>query len=152
MATFSGRAMRNDYEKAYCDAREVLYNRGKKIGGPLRVTVGVRYCTVDGLPLTDRDLLIEAWGERLADEIIVELAGPDSPPACCPEANRLWQQYSDVTRRNLKILIQQQVAASKQDSAALAQLAPLLRQAAECRRQIRRSLLDHETRQTSCAA
>ena len=45
------------YEKAYCDAREALYNRGKNVGGPQRA-VGVRYCPVDGLPLSDRELLI----------------------------------------------------------------------------------------------
>lgn len=145
--------MRNEeYEKAYWDAREVLYNRGKKIGGPLRVSVGIRYCPVDGLPLTDRDLLIEAWGESLADEITVELAESDSPSACCAEAKRLWRQYSDATRRNLKMLIKQQVMANRQDAAALAQLVPALRQAAECRGQIRRSVLDHAATHTSRAA
>src|SRR5216684_1742049 len=58
-ATFSESVMRNEaYEKAYCDAREVLYNRGKKVGGPQRA-VDVRYCPVDGLPLTDRELLMD---------------------------------------------------------------------------------------------
>jgi len=150
---FLVRAMKKQgYEKAYCDAREVLYNRGKKVGGPQRGSVGIRYCSVDGLPLTDRDLMIEAWGESLADEILVELAERDSPQTCCPQAGRLWRQYSDVTKRNLNMLIQQHVAASRHDSGTLTQLAPLLQQAAECRWQIRRSLLDHAATHTSLAA
>jgi hypothetical protein len=133
--------MRNqEYEDSYSNAREVLYTRGKKIGGPLRGQDGLRYCPVDGFLLTDRDLLKEAWGESLADEILAELAQSDSLPRCCPEGNRLWEQYSRSTRCNLQILIERQIAASKQDCPALTQLVPLLRQAAESRQQVVRYL------------
>src|SRR5947199_1011305 len=65
-----------EYEKAYSNAREVLYNRGKKISRPVCGAGGVRHCPVDGFLLTDRELLKEAWGESLADEILVETS-PD---------------------------------------------------------------------------
>ena len=133
-----------EYEKAYSDAREVLYNRGKKISRPLCGACGVRHCLVDGFPLTDRELLKEAWGESLADEILVELAESNSVPDCCQEGNRLWHEYSSSTRLNLKILIAKELAASKQDDATIAQLASRLLQAVESRRQSRRCVLDHE--------
>jgi hypothetical protein len=132
-----------EYEKAYSDAREVLYNRGKKISRPLCGAGRVRYCLVDGFPLTDRELLKEAWGESLADEILVELAESHSVPGCCQKGNRLWHQYSRSTRLNLKILIAKELAASRQDDATIAQLASKLLQAVDSRRQTRRSLLDH---------
>jgi hypothetical protein len=131
------------YEKAYSDAREVLYNRGKKVSRPVCGAAGVRHCLVDGFPLTDRELLKEAWGESLTDEILVELAESDSVPGCCNEGNRLWHQHSRSTRINLKILIAKEIAASRQDDATIAQLASRLLQAVDSRRQTRRSLLDH---------
>ena len=135
--------MRNEaYERAYCDAREVLYNRGKKVCGPHH-GLGIRYCRVDGLPLTDRELLIEAWGERLADEILAELARSESLPNCCPEGNRLWLQYAAATKHNLQILIEQQITARKLDSATLTELALVLKSATELRRQSRRAQFDH---------
>lgn len=132
-----------DYEKAYYDAREILHNRGKKIGSP---TVGrdlVRSCVVDGIPVNDLELLTDAWGERLVREILAELAESDSLPDCCPEGNQLWQDYCKVGRRNLEILLQQQAAAGTNDSATLSQLVPALRQAEEERQRHRRSLLEH---------
>ena len=136
--------MKNDeYEKVYYDAREILHNRGKKIGNPLFGPDLVRSCAVDGFSLSDLDLLKEAWGERLAQEILRELAESDSLPNCCPEGNRLWQKYSDSVRVNLEILVKQQAAFSKKDSATMTQLAPALQQAAEVRLHNRRSLLEH---------
>src|SRR6476661_1013864 len=58
------------YEVAYMDAREVLFQRGKAIGRPYRKDSASRYCPVDGRALSDRELLIEAWGESLANEIV----------------------------------------------------------------------------------
>ena len=62
-------AQKYDYEQAYRDAREVLYLRGKQVGKPQRRRDGVRYCPLDGKPLTDREILIEAWGAELVAEI-----------------------------------------------------------------------------------
>jgi hypothetical protein len=138
------------YEKAYCDARDVLYNRGKKVGAPLLGSDSLRHCTVDGLPLNDHDVLKEAWDERLADEILVELAGSESLPNCCPQGNLLWLQYSAATRHNLELLIEQQIAA--RDAATLAELAPGFKLATEFRRQTRRSQLDHATTHAGYAA
>jgi hypothetical protein len=64
--------MRDHYEEAYWKAREVLYRREKKVGKPVYRQDGLRYCPVDGSPLTDRDVLKEAWGLELADEILRE--------------------------------------------------------------------------------
>src|SRR5712692_7295570 len=129
--------MRNDaYEKAYCDAREVLYNRGKKVGGPQRA-VGVRYCPVDGLPLTDRELLLEAWGADLADEILREWAETDS--LNCPDCDRLWQQYLTAAKDYVQILRQQQVPAIVEESIALAN-------AAKRRHNTRQCVRDHAAR------
>jgi hypothetical protein len=140
-----------EYEKAYNDAREALHRRGKKVGGPGCSSGGIRYCPVDGFLLTDRDLLIEAWGESLAAEIITELAESDSR-CCCPEGSRLWRQYSDGAKRYVKLLIQQQIAESNQDSATLAQLVPTLQPAAEFRRLTRQALLDHAATHAHLAA
>jgi len=144
--------MKNEaYEKAYCAAREALYNRGKKVGRPQRA-VGVRYCPVDGLPLSDRELLIEAWGERLTDEILVELADSESLPNCCPEGNLLWLRYASANRHTLQILIEQQIATGKLDFKTLAELPPLLKRATEFRRKTRRSQLDHAATHARWAA
>jgi hypothetical protein len=136
--------MKNEeYEKAYYDAREILHNRGKKIGRPLSGLDLVRSCAVDGFLLNDLDLLKDAWGESLAHEILRELAESDSLPNCCPEGNRLWEKYCDSRRLNLEILIKQQTAASKKDSVTVTELVPMLQQAAEVGRHNRRSLLEH---------
>ena len=144
--------MRNEaYEKAYCDAREALYNRGKKVGAPLLGPSGIRRCAVDGLLFNDYDVLKEAWDESLADEILRELAGPEAQPSCCPEGKLLWLQYCDATRQNLEILIEQQTAARQLGSATLATIAPLLKQVAEFRRKVRRSQLSHAATHASAA-
>jgi hypothetical protein len=50
------------YEKAYGDALEILYLRGKKVGKLARSQDGFRYRQIDHVPLGDREILIEAWG------------------------------------------------------------------------------------------
>ena len=140
------------YEKAYCDAREALHNRGKKVSAPLVGPDYIRHCTVDGRLLNDFDVLKEAWDESLANEILVELADRESLPNCCPEGTLLWLQYAAATRHNLEILIEQEIATRKLDSATPAELAPDLKQTAELRRQTRRSQLDHATTHFRCAA
>ncbi len=121
------------------------------VGGPLCGSDGIRYCPEDGYPLTDRDLLTEAWDKSLADEIIAELAESDSL-RCCPEGDRLWRQYSAGAKHYVKILIRQQIAQSNQDAGTLTRLVPTLQLAAECRRNDRQALLDHAAAHTHQAA
>jgi hypothetical protein len=65
--------MENDvYEQAYSEARAVLHRRGKTVESPSFGSDGIRYCRVNGLPLTDREVFKDAWGERLAEEILRE--------------------------------------------------------------------------------
>jgi hypothetical protein len=72
--------MVQQYEKAYLDAREVLYFRGKKVAKPTVGEDGFRYCPVDGFLLTDRGVFKEAWGDQLADEILREQTeNPENP-------------------------------------------------------------------------
>jgi hypothetical protein len=60
------------YQEDYWQAREVIYRRDKKVGKPVLCPDGLRYCLVDGSLLTDHDVLKEAWGVDLADEILRE--------------------------------------------------------------------------------
>ena len=61
----------NEYELAYREARAVLHRRGKIIGTRWDLN-GLRYCRVDGRPLSDREIFQEAWDDRLAEELIQE--------------------------------------------------------------------------------
>jgi hypothetical protein len=134
-----------EYEKAYRDARDVLYLRGKKLGKPSYADGGLRYCPVDGFSLTDRDVLKEAWGDALADELLHDLAECDSLPRSCPDCDRLWQDYDDATNRYVNAFRQSHSAASRHDWAALAQLRRLQDQAAESLLNARKSVRDHAT-------
>jgi hypothetical protein len=65
--------MNNDaYEQAYTEARAVLHRRGRLVESPTIGNDGIRYCRVNGLPLTDREVFEDAWGEGLAEEILRE--------------------------------------------------------------------------------
>ena len=71
--------MKNDaYEQAYNEARAVLHRRGKIVERPTISSDGSRFCRVDGLPLTDRELFKDAWGEVLAEEILRDRDGRPS--------------------------------------------------------------------------
>src|SRR5260370_16882333 len=121
--------MKNEeYEKAYYDAREILHNRGKKIGSPAFGRDLVRSCAVDGIPVNDLELLTDAWGERLVREILAELAESDSLPDCCPEGNRLWQDYCHFGRPHLETLPNQLPPPPNNDSPTLTHLPPALHQ------------------------
>ena len=134
----------DDYEKAYRDAREVLYLRGKKIGRQIYSQDGLRYCLVGGLPLTDREVFKEAWSEATADEILHDLAECISPYSHgCRECDKLWEKYELATAGYLEIFTIHRTAADKQDSTALAERHSLLDRAAEMRRAARKSVRDH---------
>jgi hypothetical protein len=64
--------MKSVYERAYSEARAVLHRRGKIVANPTIEAGGIRFCCVDGVPLTDPELLREAWGECLAAEILLD--------------------------------------------------------------------------------
>ena len=63
-----------EYEQAYREARAVLHRRGKKIEAPYEGPDGLRYCRVDGRPLSDRELFREAWDDRIADELLASIS------------------------------------------------------------------------------
>ena len=134
----------DDYEKAYRDAREALYLRGKKIGRQIYDQDGLRYCDVNGLQLTDREVFKEAWSEAIADEIVHDLAECISPyPHGCLECDKLWEKYELATAGYLEIFTIHWRAMDKQDSTALAERRSLLDRAAEMRRATRKSVRDH---------
>jgi hypothetical protein len=113
--------MRDHYQEAYWQAREALYRRDKKVGKPVYRQDGLRYCPVDGSALTDRDVLKEAWGVDLADEILREWA--ESSSLNCPDCDRLWWEYLRVAKDYLQILRLQQIQVNVEESVALANVA-----------------------------
>ena len=127
------------YEKAYWDARDTLYRRGKQIGKPTPGQDGIRRCKVNGIAFTDRELFLEAWGEALAQEIIREEE--------CDELSRLWHEYSNVTANYMKIFAEQQ-----KYSAVVNLLTPALKQLSERRQQLRQCLRRSEMAHESQAA
>jgi hypothetical protein len=139
---FTGVMKNEEYERAYYDARQILHNRGKKVGSPSFGSDLIRVCAVNGFLLKDEEVLREAWGEGLTHEILAELSESDPLPNCCPEGNRLWQNYCDSTRLNLEIL-KQESPASEIDSATVSNHSAALRDAARARLHNRRSLLEH---------
>ena len=119
------------YEKAYRDALEILYLRGKKVGKPARSQDGLRYRQIDHVPLGDREILIEAWGESLADEIIRE----QHDGRRCRECDRLWGRYADMLKRYLSIFHGRSGSETGFD--------PLVRRAVDIRNRARQAVLDH---------
>ena len=74
-----------EYNEVYWEARDALYRRGRKVGGPVKGSDGVRRCSVNGVLLDDRELFEDAWGKVLAEEIIQEYSESQSYPDGCPE-------------------------------------------------------------------
>src|SRR6266849_5333755 len=103
--------MDNDhYEKTYRDAREALYLRGRKIGKQTYSQYSLRYCDVDGLPLSDREVFKQAWSADIADEILRDRADHiKSLPQHCPECDRLREEFAHATAQYLKIIGQQRI-------------------------------------------
>lgn len=126
--------MTDQQQETYWQAREVIYRRNKKVGKPVYCQDGLRYCPVDGSLLTDRDVLKEAWGAELADEILHEWAEDGS--LNCPECDRLWREYLEVAKDYLEIFRRQQIPMKVEECAALGM-------AAKSRHNARQSLRNH---------
>src|SRR5947209_11023955 len=122
-----------EYEHVYYEAREVLYRRGKKLGKPVQGDDNLRRCPVDDALLTDRELLSEAWGVVLSEEVLSEHAHRQALPSGCALCDKLWREYSQATRHYLKLFTDQALAEAKHDAMELARLIPILQQASESR-------------------
>ena len=61
----------------------------------------------------------------------------------CRECDRLWHEYADAVKGYLKIAGNRQVAQIGQDSAALAAIEPLHRDALERRAHTRKAFREH---------
>ncbi len=128
--------MMDHSQEDYWQAREVISRRDKKVGKPVYCQDGLRYCPIDGSLLTDRDVLKEAWGIDLADEILREWA--ENGSLSCPDCDRLWRMYLAVAKDYLQILRRQQIPANVEESITLAT-------AAKSRHNARQSLRNHAT-------
>jgi len=95
-----------EYGKAYIEARDVLYRRGKVVGKP-QVTATGRVCPIDGNPLSDLGLFREAWGEALAHELTintyVSIIAEAVLPNCC---DKLWRECLAAKRELLGLIKQ----------------------------------------------
>ena len=125
------------YEAAYNEARKLLHQRGKKVGRAYYGEDGLRLCPVGGLLLGDRDLLREAWGESLTQELLSEQSEIVPAPLDCPDCIRLWMAFCVATASYLKAFAESHSAnrSSLEASAVL--------ERAQRRRSARRSVLDH---------
>ena len=125
-----------EYGKAYIEARDVLYRRGKVVGKP-QVTATGRVCPIDGNPLSDLGLFREAWGEALAHELTintyVSIIAEAVLPNCC---DKLWRECL-VAKRELLGLIKQR----REDQ---------LQAASEISRKTRVALLAHAAMHRGC--
>jgi hypothetical protein len=140
---------KQEFDEVYFQAREVLYRRGTVVGRPTICKDGARRCPVNGASLIDRDLLKEAWGERLTDEILAELAESETIPVCCVEFERLWHAYTLATRRYLRVFADQQISRYPSEQA---RLTPMLREASKTRSRLRQAVREHGTAHRTNAA
>ena len=130
------------YEQSYRDAKEALYRRGKRIGNTLRDMNRVRFCSVDGVALTDYELLAEAWGQSLADEIFSGSAGAPLGEIC-RKCDFLSSEHDLAVQRYRRIFTNQLSAERRRDLDEVNRLSSMLRQASELQFIVRRSLLKH---------
>jgi hypothetical protein len=131
-----------EYEQAYREAVDALHRRGKRLGKPWHGREGQRHCPVDGVLLTDRDLLKEAWGVALADEILRSWVDTDPRPLFCRTCDQLWEEYAEATARHLKALIEWNTT-ERRESADIAVLDVGVQQTARIRRTTRLAIRDH---------
>jgi hypothetical protein len=64
--------------------------------------------------------------------------------ADCNQCDQLWQEYENAARSHTTIVAQYQIAILRQDSAAIAKLEPVLKQATERRRNARQAVERHD--------
>ena len=125
-----------EYGKAYIEARDVLYRRGKVVGKP-QVTATGRVCPIDGNPLSDLGLFREAWGEALAHELTintyVSIIAEAVLPNCC---DKLWKECLAAKRELLGSIKQR-----REDQ---------LQAASEISRKTRVALLAHAAMHRGC--
>ena len=107
------------YERVYCEARDVLFRRGKRLGQPRVASDSIRRCAVSGVPLTDLEVFIEAWGQELADEIVRPTLTSCCKTENCQECQRLWQEYWVVAERYSGLLKADLTARDVHDASAL---------------------------------
>src|SRR5437667_11622786 len=105
-----------EYENAYREALEALYRRRKTIDQPYQGNDGLRYCRIDGLPLTDFGVVKEAWGDLLTAEILNKHEENESQVGCCAGGDRLWEEYCIATRQYLKVFAEHYAAARRHDA------------------------------------
>ncbi len=68
------------FEAEYQDALDECRTQGKDVGEPYRTRDGVRAVHVNNFPCPDRLVFGEAYGERLADQIMSEREETDPSP------------------------------------------------------------------------
>jgi len=142
----------NPYEKSYRDARERLILRGKDIG-PVTYRDGIRYCPVEGMLLSDRNIFAEAWSEEIADAIIDEhtVMGDQSESTArsfsCTECERLLLAYSFSNETYLEVL-HLKVETGPLSMLLSEELIDALRAKSDAARQI---LFDHEKSHAAAA-
>ena len=125
-----------EYGRAYLEARDVLYRRGKVVGKPQLTATG-RVCPIDGNPLSDLGLFREAWGGAVAQKLTistyVSIITEAVLPNCC---DKLWRECL-AAKRDLLALIKQH----REDQ---------LQAASEISRKTRVALLAHAAMHRGC--
>ena len=127
------------YEAAYNEARKLLHQRGKKVGRANYGEDGLRLCLVGGLLLSDQDLLREAWGDSLTQELLSEQSEVVPAPLDCPDCIRFWMAFCEATASYLKAFTESHSA----NRSSLKLKASAVLEHAERRRSARQSVLDH---------
>jgi hypothetical protein len=127
------------YEEALIHAKEALFRRGMRVGRAVEDRGG-RFFRLEGAVISDRELLVKAWGYALAEEILAEYGASHEP---CEKCERLWSEYTATTPEYLKLYKDNLMAERGADPAELARIVPMLRRVSESRRAARLSLMKH---------
>ena len=76
-----------DYEDAYREALKCLDQAGYSIDAP-RGTGTQRVCLIDGIELSDSQVLELWWGKHIADEILLGRPDMSPPPRVSPNRTK----------------------------------------------------------------